>query len=159
MTDALRIEPITASPERAWRAALVWGFGAALLHRVLLTAWIAAIWALVSTTGGVPANQLDFHNTADLPMRAPPESAIFGIWQRWDGVHYLDLALNGYRNENIGATVFSPLASWTFRAADLALPGGIDLAAAIVQTLAFGAALALLHRFITSYYADAELAR
>ncbi|MDZ4763768.1 MAG: mannosyltransferase family protein [Chloroflexota bacterium] len=159
MTEVLRIDRTTAPVAAGWRAALTWGLGAALVHRVLLTVWMAAIWALVSSSGGVPPSQMDFHNTADLPTLSPLESQLFGFWRRWDAVHYLDLALNGYRIDNLGATVFSPLASWAFRAADLALPSGIDLAAGVVQTLAFGVALTLLQRFVTTYYNDAELAR
>lgn len=142
--------------DNGWREALMWGFGAALAHRLLLTLWMAAIWTLVS--GNLPDNQLDFHNTADLPALSEAEGRMLGVWRRWDAVHYLDLALNGYRQENIGATVFSPLAPALFRAADVLLPGGIDLAAALVQTLAFGAALTLLHRFISVYYGDPALA-
>ncbi len=145
-----------ADSRSEWRAALVWGGGTALAHRLLLTLWMAAIWTLVS--GSLPDHQIDFHNTADLPALNNLEGQMLGIWRRWDAVHYLDLALNGYRQENIGATVFSPLAPALFRAADLLLPGGIDLAAALIQTIAFGAALILLYRFIAVYYGESALA-
>jgi hypothetical protein len=149
-------QPQLASGGARWRTALTWGFGAALAHRLLLTIWMAAIWTLVS--GNLPDNQIDFHNTADLPSLSETEGRLLGVWRRWDAVHYLDLALNGYRLENIGATVFSPLAPALFRAADLLVPGGVDLAAALVQTIAFGAALTLLHRFISVYYEEPALA-
>jgi hypothetical protein len=155
------IAQTTQKTGNTWRDALLWGIGAALLHRLVLMLWLAGVWMLVS--GSLPddlvADQVDFHNTANLPALSPLEGYIFGVWRRWDAVHYLDLALNGYASGNIGATVFSPLAPLAFRALDLGLPGGIDLAAAVAQTLAFGAALTLLHRFVTVYYGDAALAR
>ncbi len=141
-----------------WRAALLWGVGAALLHRLFLTLWMAAMWSLVGANLP-PSASVDFHNSAALPaLTTQADQLMFGVWRRWDAVHYLDLALNGYRADHPGPTVFGLLTPLTFRAADLILPGGIDLAAMVVQTLAFALALTLLYRVVEVYYGDTALA-
>lgn len=145
-----------------WRAALLWGVGAALLHRLFLTLWMAGMWSLVGANlppAAAGSSVVDFHNSAGLPaLTTQAEQLLFGVWRRWDAVHYLDLALNGYRADHPGPTVFSPLTPLAFRAADILLPGGIDLAALVVQTLAFALALTLLYRVVEVYYGDPELA-
>lgn len=138
--------------------AVKWGFGTALAHRLLLTAWLALVWGVVGANlGGV---QADFHTAgAQLPaLTTPAEESIFGIWRRWDAIHYLDLAANGYRVEHPGPTVFGVLTPLGIRAFD-ALPGSLDLAAAVFETLAFGLALTLVYKVGETYYGDAELGR
>jgi hypothetical protein len=152
----------TVIVKTGWRAALLWGVGAALLHRLFLTLWMAGMWSLVGASLPPNANggaSVDFHNSAGLPaLSTQTEQLLFGVWRRWDAIHYLDLALNGYRADHPGPTVFGPLTPLTFRVADILLPGGIDLAALAVQTLAFALALTLLYRVVEVYYGDAELA-
>ncbi|MBN8634358.1 MAG: hypothetical protein J0M07_03480 [Anaerolineae bacterium] len=142
-----------------WRAALIYGFGIALAHRVLLTLWMAIVWGIVGASLG--STRIDFHSVnAQLPaLTSPLEQSVFGVWRRWDAVHYLDLAVNGYRLDNAGATVFSLLTPFTFHTADALLPGSIDLAAAVVETVAFSAALALLYRVVELLFSDEKLAR
>lgn len=139
--------------------AVKWGFGAALIHRLLLTAWMALVWGVVGANlGGV---QADFHTAgAQIPaLQTPAEESIFGVWRRWDAVHYLDLAANGYRVEHPGPTVFGVLAPFSIRAVDAVLPGSLDLAAAVFETLAFGLALTLVYKVGEACYGDAELGR
>ena len=141
-----------------WRQAILWGAGTAMIHRLLLTLWLALVWTVVGANlGGAP---VDFHAAgADLPaLGSPLEQAVFGVWRRWDAIHYLDLAYNGYRLDNPGATVFNLLTPLGIRAADLALPGSVDLAALVFETLAFGLALTLLYRVVEVYYRDHKLA-
>ncbi len=142
-----------------WRAAWTWGIGIALAHRILLTVWLALVWGVVGVHLG--STRIDFHtaNTQLPALTTPLEQNAFGVWRRWDAVHYLDLAVNGYRLDNPGATVFSLLTPFTFRAADALLPGNIDLAAAVVETIAFSAALALLYRVVELLFHDEALAR
>ena len=142
-----------------WRAAWTWGIGIALVHRILLTVWLALVWGVVGAHLG--STRIDFHtaNTQLPTLTTPLEQNAFGVWRRWDAVHYLDLAVNGYRLDNAGATVFSPLTPFTLRAADALLPGNIDLAAVVVETIAFSAALALLYRVVELLFHDEALAR
>lgn len=139
--------------------AVKWGFGAALIHRLLLTAWMALVWGVVGANFG--GAQADFHTAgAQLPaLQSPAEESIFGVWRRWDAVHYLDLAANGYRVDHPGPTVFGVLTPLSIRAFDALLPGSLDLAAAVFETLAFGLALTLIYKVGEAYYGDAELGR
>lgn len=147
------------APIHGWRAALVWGFGAAVVHRLLLNLWLLGVWLVVGAN--FQGAQVDFHTgeAALPPLETRAEQLIFGVWRRWDAVHYLDLATNGYRAEHPGPTVFNPLTPFAFRAVDVVLPGGVDLAAMVVQTLAFGLALTLLYRVCATYYRDDGLGR
>lgn len=139
--------------------AVKWGFGAALLHRLLLTVWLALVWGVVGANLG--GTQADFHTAgAQLPaLQSPLEESIFGVLRRWDAVHYLDLAANGYRVEHPGPTVFGVLTPFSIRAVAAVLPGSLDLAAAVFETLAFGLALTLIYKVGETYYGDAELGR
>lgn len=141
-----------------WRAALLWGFGATLLHRLLLGAWLAGVWLVMSPFLEDP--NVNFHDPGgDLPaLMSPAEGLLFGVWRRWDAVHYLNLATYGYRAEYPGPTVFGALPPAMFRLFDAVLPGEIDLGALVAQTLVFGLALALLYRVVEVYYGDVELA-
>lgn len=144
-------------PRTGWRAALTWGIGAALLHRVLLSLWLALVWSMVSPALGDA--QVDFHTaSAEIPaLTTPAEQTMFGVWRRWDAVHYLDLATNGYRVENAGATVFGLLTPLGFALFDAVLPGSLDLAAMVFETVAFAIALAFLYRLCEVYYGDPAL--
>lgn len=143
---------------QAWAQALKWGFGVALLHRLLLGVWLALVWGVVGAS--LPGFQVDFHTaTAEIPrLETRTDELVFGVWRRWDAVHYLDLATNGYRADFPGPTVFGVLTPLAIRAFDV-LPGSIDLAAMLFETLAFGLALTLMYKVGEAYYGDAELGR
>ncbi len=147
----------TESPDSGgWRAALRWGFEVALLHRLLLALWMALVLVMV---GG--ANQMHYNAKVDSlpPLETPVEQALFGIWRRWDAMHYFNLTVNGYRASDPGPTVFGLLTPLSFGLADRLLPGELDLAAMVVTTLAFGLALSLLYRLTATYFDDVNLAR
>ncbi len=135
--------------------AVKWGFGVALAHRLFLGLWLALVWSVVGAH--LTGVQVDFHTAgAQLPkLESPAEELIFGVWRRWDAVHYLDLAANGYRLDNPGPTVFGVLTPFSIRVLDV-LPIPLDLAAMIFETLAFGLALTLLFKLCESYYGDED---
>ena len=142
-----------------WSTALKWGTGVALAHRLLLGVWMAAVWMVISpwTTYEADFNAVEAYN---LPrLSSPAEQLIFGVWRRWDANHYLNLAVHGYQPENPGPTVFGALMPLAFRFFDRVLPGPVDLAAMVCETLAFGLALTLLFRLCATHFGDESLAR
>jgi hypothetical protein len=141
-----------------WPRALLLGLGAALLHRLALMSWVSIAWQAISHTFAVSIP--NFHgSTAVIPPLHGVEQLVFGVWRRWDVIHYFSLATNGYTHEDVGASVFGPVTPVLFRVADSLLPGGLDFAAAVVQTLALGVALAFLLRWVQGYFADVAVAR
>lgn len=148
----------SATTQPTWREALKFGSLVALTHRLLLTIWLAAS-ALLSMRLGYYHGQ--YHTaTGPLPQfKTLAEQLLLGVWRRWDGVHYLNLAANGYRAEDPVPTVFGPLAPWLIRAADRVLPGPLEVGTIAVETLAVGAAAVLLYRLVGRVYGDRELAR
>lgn len=142
-----------------WCAALKWGFGLALLHRLVLLIWMGVIWLVLGQNLNIPVN-LHVDPIAQLPaLNSPVEQAVFGVWRRWDASHYLNLAQNGYRASDPGPTVFGTLTPLTIHLIDVVAPGEIDFAGMIFSTLAFGAALTLLYRVCCTYYEDEALAK
>lgn len=140
-----------------WTAALIWGIGVALVHRLVLLVWLAGLWTMLEPTLNTPVN---FHDPGEsLPaLTTRAEELAFGVWRRWDAVHYLTLATDGYQVDHPGPTVFGPLTPLAFRAFDALLPGGLDLGAMVFETLAFAAALTFLYRVCIIYYRDSALA-
>jgi hypothetical protein len=152
----------TSPPASHWRDALRWGFGIALVHRLFLTVWLATVWLMVGEPYGlVHALEItEARGQANLPqMQTPMERAFLGIWRRWDGTHYLNLAQNGYRLSDPGPTVFSPLAPVSIRLMDTILPGPAEIAGIIFSTLMFGLALTFMYRFIIILFDDVVLAK
>jgi hypothetical protein len=150
----------TSSLQSNWRAALRWGFGVALAQRVFLTLWLAAVWLSIgepsSLAGAIEAATDD---RAQLPvMTTPLERAFLGVWRRWDGTHYLNLAQNSYRPEDPGPTVFGPLTPLGIRLSDGLVPGPLELGGIVFITLMFGLALTFLYQFVVVYFRDRRLA-
>lgn len=142
-----------------WKAALTWGTSLALLHRIVLMTWAAAVWLAADPYIDLTP---DLHMAGESKLVALEPRALsvtLGVWRRWDATHYLDLAANGYQADNPGPTVFGVLTPLSFYAADRVLPGPVDAAAAVVETLAFMAALTLLYRLVDVTFDDSALAQ
>jgi hypothetical protein len=145
-------------PEAGWRGALFWGITVALLHRLLLMLWLPLAWSVLGA--GLNNGNPDFHTARAqiAPLTTPADQLLWGVWRRWDAVHYLDLASNGYRVDHPGPTVFGPLTPAAI-ALGKALFGSIDLAAAVFETIAFAAALIAIYRLCAVFYRNEALGK
>ncbi|MDX2140163.1 MAG: mannosyltransferase family protein [Chloroflexota bacterium] len=139
-----------------WAQAFAWGFGVALLQRLILLIWMSGVWF---AAGPYFAPNPDFQSPDDvlLPPLTGTEAIVFGVWRRWDAIHYLNLASNGYLPVNESLSVFPPLTAFGISAVDSILPGNVDLAGMVFATMAFGLALTLLYRICQVYYKDTAL--
>jgi hypothetical protein len=77
-----------------------------------------------------------------------PEN-LFGMWLRWDAVHYIQIARDGYGTdpESRFLIVWPPLYSWLVRAFDVFV-GDIHRAGLLVSFVSFAGASALLYRLV-----------
>jgi len=158
MSTAVIDQHRPSTPQLTWREALKFGSLVALTHRLLLTIWLAVSVLLGMRTGHYI---VDIHIvTGPLPeLNTFAEQLLLGVWRRWDGLHYLNLAANGYRAEDPMPTVFGMLTPWLIRAADRVLPGSLEVGAIAVETFAVAAAMTLLYRLVGQVYGDRDLAR
>lgn len=141
-----------------WRGALFWGITVALVQRLVLVIWLPVVWGIIG--GGLNGGNPDFHtHFAPIPaLETTSDQQIFGVWRRWDAIHYFDLATNGYRLDNPGASVFGVVTPVGLQLTDAILPGSLDLAAMVFETAMFALALIFLYRLCETYYADSALA-
>ncbi len=138
--------------------ALIWGFGIALAHRLLLGIWMAFVWVYVGVNMLRQSMGYQPHGAAGLPeLQTPFAQLALGLWRRWDARHYLTLAQDGYSTLDPGSSVFGPLAPLGIHLLDIVLPGPVDVAGLVFGILAFGLALTLLYRLCEVYYQDADL--
>ena len=77
-----------------------------------------------------------------------PES-VFGIWNRWDAVHYMQIARDGYSADpdHRFLIVWLPLYPWLVRALSTVI-GDVHLAGLLVSLLSYVGASVLLYRLV-----------
>jgi|FLYN01.1.fsa_nt_gi hypothetical protein len=143
---------------QSWRSALIWGIGAAVIHRLALLLWMTLVWL---TFGTNMSNTAEVHRKQELtPLDSSPITQVtLGVWRRWDAIHYLSLAETGYQMHDPGPTVFGVLTPLGIALFDRLLPGPVDGGAMAFATLAFALALIFLFRVCEVYYGDTRLAK
>ena len=143
-------------------------FGAARLKVRLSPAWrdsliafsvgrmlFSLIGYLIWLTGFRPEHADQFYFGIPSVLQGLP-GALLGVWQRWDGIHYQRIALEGYSAGYL--TVFFPmyplLSRWLSRLT------GLDLLPAliVVSNLAFLFSLVLLYQIVSTRFSP-KLAR
>src|SRR5690242_7107566 len=94
------------------------------------------------------------------PYQPPPLPAVWdrllGVWSRWDGQWYLQIASAGYHPGD-GTTAFLPLYPWLVGALGTLLGGRYLWAGVLLSSAIFAGALVLLYRLVREQYA-ADLA-
>ncbi len=141
-----------------WQPALKLAVLIALIQRVFFQVWMGGVFAAIENF------QLDtgYHYTpADkrLPfLESDLSRVLFEIWRRWDAVHYLNLAENGYEATDPKPTIFPPLTSVGIQFFDMVTPGIVDIGGIFFSSLYFIIFLTVFYRFCEIYYQDQPLA-
>ena len=126
-----------------WKTALTWGIGLTIGLRIGLGIIMAAAWLILEPN--LPSS-LGPSVYGELEMPASRlGTLLLGVWPRWDAVHHLNLAMNGYFSVSLGDTVFYPLYAGLTRFIALLLGGNFILAGLIVSTLSAACAFSLLY--------------
>jgi len=125
-----------------WRAAILWGAVATLALRVVLGLIMGITW-LILRPYLLPNNQsaeymgLNFYTS-------PLAQASLGVWLRWDAIHHLNLARQGYLHLSEAESVFYPLYAGLTRLTTSVTGGDYTLAGLLVTTMAAWGAFACL---------------
>jgi len=127
-------------------------------HSPAFSIWLAtrvgvsllALLAGLYIPGRAPAGTAPYVNP---PMPAFWDR-LFGVWSRWDGLWYLQIATAGY-NPNDGTTAFFPLYPMLIGGLGRILGERYLWAGVIVSSLCMLAALILLYRLVREQYAGA----
>jgi hypothetical protein len=133
----------------SWALALRWVIGLRLgLGALMAMAW----WVVRPYLYLSPA---DWHRLwGSLPLYSDPiAEAVFGVWPRWDAIHYLNLAVRGYAGgAQEGDTVFYPMFVILTRLMTPFMAGDYVVGSLVVSTIAAVAALAGLHQLAARHY-------
>ena len=85
--------------------------------------------------------------------------ALLDVWLRWDAVHYMNIALQGYSGVGTGDYNFPPLYPYLTLAFKWLTFSNEIIAGLLISTLATMIAFVLLYKFIREDYDDERLAR
>jgi hypothetical protein len=147
--------PLTAGGWVAWtgwRAAWAWAIALTLGLRLGVGLMLAVAWTMVAPYIEA-ALSTDTRIYDGLPAYSEfPASIVLGVWQRWDAVHYLNLARLGYFGVSEGDSVFYPLYPLLVRLVAPAAANTYVLAGLIVSTLATVVTLACLYQLADRHY-------
>lgn len=128
----------------AWKRSLIlW-----LALNLLLTGMGVVAWKLHS-----PIRPQDLSNLQGIaPIDDGVAGALEGVWLRWDALHYLHIARQGYDNEIVSA--FFPLYPLLGRVVGGLLGGDALAGLLLVSRLAFLLALVLLYKMTAEKFGD-----
>ncbi len=121
-----------------WRwASTIW-----LITRLVLSSWGAVLWALdlIPTT-----LETDFYFGVE-PIAEGWTGILLGVWQRWDGIHFIRIAERGYSDADL--SVFFPLYPLTARLLSRLTGAGSLMALLIISNLASCFAWVVLYRIV-----------
>ena len=145
MIHSLRSIRITLSP--AWRDSLLTFFAGRLFYTLIgLFIW----WTKYRP---LHANSY-YYEIA--PVLEGSAGALLGVWQRWDGIHYLRIATNGYTNNQV--SLFYPLYPLLGRWLAHFTHWNISLTLLLVSSIAFLLSMVLLHEFVSQHFSE-QIAR
>jgi hypothetical protein len=117
--------------------------------------WIPIALALLMTLG----SYVVAYGGVMLHADRVPES-LFDMWHRWDAVHYIQIARDGYSTdpEKLFLIVWPPLYPWLVRAFGTVVPD-IHLAGLVVSLVSYVGATTLLYRLVAQDFPERVAAR
>ncbi len=125
-------------------------------HAAITTALILVVSLRVSlTVVGLMANAFIPENRIPLVVH-PSQNPFIDMWARWDVIHYLQIAQQGYKPHTDNLAFF-PLLPALMRITAVFMNGDLLSAGLLVTTLAFFAALFYLYKLVELEF-DAEVA-
>jgi hypothetical protein len=139
-------------PAERWRRGLLLAVAVVLVARLCLGLIMGAVWFVAKPH--LPPEQvcsLELNRGLPVPTEFPAD-ALLGVWQRWDAIHYLNLARVGYFGLSDGESVFYPLYPFFVRWVAPLLGGSYLGAGLLVSTLASVAALTCLFWLAEEHY-------
>jgi Mannosyltransferase (PIG-V) len=106
--------------------------------------WVIAIKILLVFFGTVAFRALE-------NKHLPPQNGWLAIWNRWDALHYLEIAKSGYGLKQSALLVFYPLYPWSVWLL-AAIDGNYLVSAFIVSGVASAVAAVMLRRLVQLDY-------
>ena len=130
-----------------------------LALRLGLSLWLALVWWTVELHLPLQSQALQETYGQVAPQATHLGRAVFDVWLRWDAVHYMNLARQGYAGVGPGETNFLPLYPYLVMglkplASGQPLPAGL-----LLSTFAAILALIALYRLVQEVFGDERLAR
>ena len=130
-----------------------WGLLVWLIVRLVLSIIGLVMWGLQVLPANSPYGDLYLGLS---PIRAGWQGALLGVWQRWDAIHYMQIASFGYSDS--GSLAYFPLFPVLSRLLSSFTGGNILLAMIIVSNVATIIAFVTLYQ-ITQEISSVELAQ
>jgi len=116
-----------------------------LAARVPKDDWLVIAWSLIFKLVLIGFGMISFHINSNAAL--PADHGPLQIWNRWDSIHYLQLAKAGYSAVTPWKAWFYPLYPWSVRAVQH-VTGDYLVAGFVVSAIGLLAVVILLRRLI-----------
>jgi len=158
------LDPVLAFPSsvvlfiKHVKVELLWSLSIVLTLRLFLGIAMSASW--LTAKPFLPLQSVDHASVyGNLPTYSEfPSDATLGVWLKWDAIHYLNIAKNGYLQLSEAESAFYPLYPTLTRLFAIPLGGEFLLGGLILSTLSAVAVFALLY-WLGRYYFGQDSAK
>ena len=144
-----RIRGFVRRPEIAWSLTLF------LLTRLFLSLLGYELWSMGMVPEGPDPSV--YFGYAVSPVGGGAAGVLLGVWRRWDAIHYLRIAAEGY--SSVELFTFLPLYPLLVRLVGTVLGGHMLLGSMIVSSVACLLLLIVLHKLVTDEGLGLDVAR
>lgn len=127
----------------AWRDSLLTFFAGRLLYTLIGV----FIWQLK-----IHPDYVDAYYYEIRPMLDGSAGMFLGVWQRWDGIHYLRIADFGYINDQV--SLFYPLYPMLGRWLAAFTHWNTTLSLLVISSAAFLLSMVMLHKLISGVFSE-----